>query len=60
MGTNGETTSVITLYTRTGELTADGWYTLGGTHLLAGSGIPGYDDDFGYIPGIGNDRNHLA
>lgn len=30
------------------------------THLLAGSGISGYDDDFGYIPGIGNDRNHLA
>ena len=33
VGTNGETTSVMTLDTRTGELTADGWYTLGGTRL---------------------------
>ena len=33
-------------------------------HLLAGSGdrgIPGYDDDYGYMPGIGkDDNNHLA
>lgn len=35
------------------------------THLLAGSGEntpkPNeWDDDFGYVPGIGNDMNHLA
>lgn len=30
------------------------------THLLAGSGPNEYDDEFGYVPGIGNDMNHLA
>lgn len=34
------------------------------THLLAGSGAPPkpdeWDDNFGYVPGIGNDMNHLA
>lgn len=34
------------------------------TMLLAGSGergIPGYDDDYGYMPGLGkDDNNHLA
>lgn len=35
------------------------------THLLAGSGDPPqktneWDDDLGYVPGIGNDMNHLA
>ena len=27
--------------------------------LLAGSGVPGYDDDFAYVSGIGNDK-HLV
>lgn len=31
------------------------------THLLAGSGKPNeWDDDFSFVPGIGNDMNHLA
>ena len=32
------------------------------THLLTGSDPQPnkWDDDFGYVPGIGNDMNHLA
>jgi hypothetical protein len=33
IGINGETTSIGTLDTRTGEVTTDGWYTLGGMKL---------------------------
>ena len=29
--------------------------------ILCGSSIPGYDDDYGYMPGLGKDDNsHLA
>ena len=33
IGINGETTSIGSLDTRTGEVTTDGWYTLGGMKL---------------------------
>ena len=33
IGSNGETTGIGTLNTRTGELSADGWYTLDGRRL---------------------------
>ena len=33
IGANGQVTAIGTLHTQTGEVTLDGWYTLGGTRL---------------------------
>ena len=45
LGANGETTGIGTLDTRTGEFSTD---LQRHCQLLAGSKIPGYDDEYGY------------